>query len=61
MAHESVFGWILSGSCLRAHENLPISYQLLCINATNNINESDLHEFWNLESVGVICRNRKPS
>ena len=50
VAHESVFGWVLSGSCIVPARRENVSSQLLCI---YNIPESALHNFWNLESVGV--------
>ncbi|XP_066967891.1 uncharacterized protein [Macrobrachium rosenbergii] len=61
---KAVFGYILSGSCLRAHEE-SISHQLLCINIANNViannvNESDLHKFWSLESVGINVEKDNP-
>ncbi|XP_066975359.1 uncharacterized protein [Macrobrachium rosenbergii] len=60
VAHESVFGYILSGSCLRAHEE-SISHQLLRSNIANNVNESDLHTFWSLvESVGINVEKDNP-
>ena len=52
VAHESMFGWILSGSCLKGHEE-SVSHRFLCISTVNHVNESDLHNFWNLESVGI--------
>ena len=57
VAHESVFGWVLSGSCLRSHEE-NVSHQMLCINA--NVCESDLHNFWNLENIGIYPEKDNP-
>ena len=50
VAHESVFGWVLSGSCTVPLSRESVSSQLLCI---NNVSESALHSFWGLESVGI--------
>ncbi|XP_066975339.1 uncharacterized protein [Macrobrachium rosenbergii] len=59
VAHESVFGYILSGSCMRAHEE-SISHQLLCINIANNVNDSDLLKFWSSKSVGINVEKDNP-
>ena len=57
VAHNSVFGWVLSGSCLRTNvEN--VSHQLLCIDP--NACETDLHNFWNLESIGIYAEKDCP-
>ncbi|XP_066958135.1 uncharacterized protein [Macrobrachium rosenbergii] len=58
VAHESVFGYILSGSCRRAHEE-SMSHQLLCFDIANNGNESNLHKFC-LESVGINVEKDNP-
>ena len=50
VAQESVFGWVLSGSCTVPLSRESVSSQLLCI---NNVSESALHNFWDLESVGI--------
>lgn len=60
VAHESKFGWILFGTCLRAHEEI-VSHQLLCIHTDNHVSESDLHNFWNLESVGIYTEKDRPT
>lgn len=60
VAHESVFGWILSGSCLKTNEDV-VSHQLLCINSANHVNDSELHNFWNLESVGIFSEKDDPT
>lgn len=52
VAQESVFGWVLSGSWASCNEQR-ISTQLLCVNA---VSESSLHKFWDLESVGILCK-----
>lgn len=57
VAHESVFGWVLSGSCLKAHEE-NVSHQMLCINV--NACESDLHNFWSLENIGIYAEKDNP-
>ena len=57
--HESMFGWILSGSCLKGHEE-SVSHQFLCIITVNHVNESDLHNFWNLESVSIYAEKDSP-
>ncbi|KAK4324412.1 hypothetical protein Pmani_004972 [Petrolisthes manimaculis] len=59
VAHESKFGWILSGSCLKAHEE-SVSHQLLCISTTSHVTESELHNFWNLESIGIYAQKDGP-
>lgn len=59
VAHKSKFGWILSGSCLKAHE-VSVSHQMLCINTAKHFNESDLHKFWNLESIGIYPEKDRP-
>ena len=46
-----------SGSCLRSHEE-NVSHQMLCINA--NVCESDLHNFWNLENIGIYPEKDNP-
>ncbi|KAK4322472.1 hypothetical protein Pmani_006812 [Petrolisthes manimaculis] len=55
VAHESKCGWILSGSCLKTHEE-SVSHQLLCISTTSHVTESELHNFWNLESIGIYAQ-----
>ncbi|KAK3896281.1 hypothetical protein Pcinc_000025 [Petrolisthes cinctipes] len=59
VVHESKFGWILSGSCLKAHEE-SVSHQLLCISTTSHVTESELHNFWNLESIGIYAQKDGP-
>ncbi|XP_076038999.1 uncharacterized protein LOC143024115 [Oratosquilla oratoria] len=56
VAFESVFGWILSDSCMKTQEE-NVSHQMLCMSTTKPVNESELHEFWSLESIG-ICAGR---
>ena len=58
VAQESIFGWILSGSCDMPVTNDDISAQLLCI---NNVSESSLHNFWDLESVGICSKDVLPN
>ncbi|XP_066958080.1 uncharacterized protein [Macrobrachium rosenbergii] len=53
VAQESVFGWVLSGSCNIPLDRVSVTSQLLCI---NNVSESDLHKFWDLESVGISSK-----
>ena len=52
VAQESVFGWVLSGSLYSelesSHETA--SHQLLCL---NDISESAVQQFWNLDSIGI--------
>lgn len=60
VAQKSVFGWILSGSCLKSHEET-VSHQMLCISTANHVNESDLHNFWKLESVGIYTEKDVPT
>ncbi|KAK3868799.1 hypothetical protein Pcinc_025837 [Petrolisthes cinctipes] len=38
-----------------AHEE-SVSHQLLCISTTNHVTESELHNFWNLESIGIYAQ-----
>ncbi|XP_076037198.1 uncharacterized protein LOC143022737 [Oratosquilla oratoria] len=59
VAFESVFGWILSGSCMKTQEE-NVAHQMLCMSTTKPVNESELHEFWSLESIG-ICAGRDKS
>ncbi|XP_076035359.1 uncharacterized protein LOC143021637 [Oratosquilla oratoria] len=59
VAFESVFCWILSGSCMKTQEE-NVSHQMLCMNTAKPVNESKLHEFWSLESIG-ICAGRDKS
>lgn len=51
VTQESVFGWILSGSMNASGSHEGVSTQLLCID--NNISDSVLHKFWDLESIGI--------
>ncbi|XP_068208316.1 uncharacterized protein [Palaemon carinicauda] len=53
VAQESLFGWILSGSCNESFDKGNVNSQLLCI---NNVSESALNNFWNLESVGICTK-----
>ncbi|XP_066987481.1 uncharacterized protein [Macrobrachium rosenbergii] len=53
VAQESVFGWVLSGSCNIPLDRVSVTSQLLCI---NNVSEPDLHKFWNLGSVGISSK-----
>ncbi|XP_076038379.1 uncharacterized protein LOC143023660 [Oratosquilla oratoria] len=59
VAFESVFGWILSGSCMKTQEE-NVSHQMLCMSTAKPVNESELHGFWSLESIG-ICAGRDKS
>ena len=52
-AQESVFGWVLSGSC-QASSSSPLSHQLLCMCDTS---DSTLRSFWELESIGITCED----
>ena len=54
VAQKSVFGWILSGSCNVPLKGESASSQLLCI---NNVPESALHNFWDLESIGICPKD----
>ena len=51
VAQESVFGWVLSGSWNACGNQKGVSTQLLCIG--NNVSDSFLHKFWDLESIGI--------
>ncbi|XP_066958819.1 uncharacterized protein [Macrobrachium rosenbergii] len=53
VAQESVFGWVLSGSCNIPLDRVSVTSQLLCV---NDVSESDLHKFWDLESVGISSK-----
>ncbi|XP_066958131.1 uncharacterized protein [Macrobrachium rosenbergii] len=53
VAQESEFGWVLSGSCNIPLDRVSVTSQLLCI---NNVSESDLHKFWDLEYVGIFSK-----
>ncbi|XP_066956312.1 uncharacterized protein [Macrobrachium rosenbergii] len=53
VAQESVFGWVLSGSCNIPLDRVSVTSQLLFV---NNVSESDLHKFWDLESVGISSK-----
>ncbi|XP_068210791.1 uncharacterized protein [Palaemon carinicauda] len=53
VAEESLFGWILSGSCNESFDKRNVNSQLLCI---NNVSESALNNFWDLESVGICTK-----
>ncbi|XP_076057231.1 uncharacterized protein LOC143034768 [Oratosquilla oratoria] len=59
VAFESVFGWILSGSCMKTQEE-NVSHQMLCMSTAKPVNESELHEFWSLESIGICAGRDKP-
>ncbi|XP_063601659.1 uncharacterized protein LOC134777731 [Penaeus indicus] len=50
VAQKSVFGWVLSGSWMNSSDKPFESTQMLCI---GNVTDSDLSEFWSLESVGI--------
>ncbi|XP_037775537.1 uncharacterized protein LOC119572501 [Penaeus monodon] len=50
VAQRSVFGWVLSGSWMNSTNKPFESTQMLCI---GNVTDSDLREFWSLESVGI--------
>ena len=58
VAQESVFGWVLSGLCTVPARKENVSSQLMCI---NNVPESDLHNLWNLESMGICNREDVPN
>ncbi|XP_068247928.1 uncharacterized protein [Palaemon carinicauda] len=53
VAQESLFGWILSGSCNESFDKGNVNSQLFCI---NNVSESALNNFWDLESVGICTK-----
>ncbi|XP_076037766.1 uncharacterized protein LOC143023138 [Oratosquilla oratoria] len=59
VAFESLFGWILSGSCMKTQEE-NVFHQMLCISTAKPVNESELHEFWSLESIGICAGRDKP-
>ena len=54
VAQRSVFGWIVSGSLAdsqsASHCHVQVSHQLLCL---NDVSESTIRQFWELESVGI--------
>lgn len=50
IAQESVFGWVLSGAWSVYSNNKIVSPQLLSI---GNVSDATLHNFWNLESIGI--------
>ena len=50
VAQETVFGWVLSGTCSPVAKGNNVFSQMLCI---NSFNEDSLHKFWDLESVGI--------
>ncbi|XP_068227909.1 uncharacterized protein [Palaemon carinicauda] len=52
VAQESLFGWILSGSCNESFDKGNVNSQLLCI----NVSESALNNFWDLESMGICTK-----
>ncbi|KAK3889709.1 hypothetical protein Pcinc_006275 [Petrolisthes cinctipes] len=52
VAQECVFGWVLSGSWTSCSP-MGVSTQLLCV---NGVSEASLSKFWDLESVGVTCK-----
>lgn len=52
VAQECVFGWVLSGSWTSCVP-MGVSTQLLCV---NGVSEANLSKFWDLESVGVTCK-----
>ena len=47
---QSQFGWVLSGSCTSSTKSKSHS-SLLCI---SKVSESDLKNFWDLETVGIM-------
>lgn len=51
VAQESLFGWVLSGAFF-GKENRVVS-GMLCI---NSFSEASLHNFWDLESVGICSK-----
>ena len=50
VAQDSVFGWILSGSLLGTESHVAVSHQLACF---NDVTDTAIHKFWDLESIGV--------
>ena len=50
VAQDSVFRWILSGSLFGAVSHVAVSHQLLCF---NDVTDTAIHKFWDLESIGV--------
>jgi len=58
VAQKSVFGWVLSGSWKVPTISNCESTQMLCI---GNVTDSDLREFWDLESVGITQKEAVPS
>ena len=52
VAQDSVFGWVLSGSCGDNTVQRPrTDTQLLCL---ENMSDSTLRAFWDLESIGIV-------
>nr|XP_027223346.1 uncharacterized protein LOC113815482 [Penaeus vannamei] len=58
VAQKPVFGWVLSGSWKVPTNKNYESTQMLCI---GNVTDSDLREFWDLESVGISQKEAVPS
>ena len=54
VAHETFFGWVLLGSCLRSSDTCYDCnfLQMPCIKL--NSCDFNLHHFWNLESIGIF-------
>ena len=55
VAQETVFGWVLSGTTSQVS---PYDYEKTCLTAVtllsfNDANISELHRFWDLESIGI--------
>ena len=63
MAQSSLFGWVLYGSIASSEVNSDVatvvtSHQLLCF---DRLSESHLHQFWNLECIGINDKDDKLS
>ncbi len=57
VAQKTVFGWMVSGTLGTGVPGNPVSHQLLCL---NNVSESTLSNFWDLETIGIIPERETP-
>lgn len=60
VADESMFCWILSGTCLRTSEEI-VCHQMLCVCTACYVNEADLYNFWKLKSVNICTETDRPT
>lgn len=53
VAQETLFGWVLSGTTphVSSNDSSAVSTSLLSF---NDISQTDLHKFWDLESIGIL-------